>query len=559
MKTGEDAKIVTWAVNDKTGFQRKTISNIARDYEAKHPGWKVVGGINADQYYTKYGTGITSDGSDYFYPQPYYPMIADYEKWFAVTATPANNGHIVGFTNDGSIDQLLYYNAGWNYNENNPDKAKLAGLVVRIDNEKFIIENINEAPKANQSSLYTPYYQGTNIPTMNVTGSHLFVVEDAELAYMSNSVTYTYKPNNNKNAFFGKGIITSQNTSVTLNQGDFAIDTTNPDLLAALKVGKKLVVQFEFQGPLNEVESGIGFHFIMRKDNVDQPMVGSYNTSLYPRTMFGRKADGTITFVTVDGRQESKGMYGIDVQEGNAILKHYGVVEAYQLDGGGSVTMIVRDGDKFVTVNSPSDGSDRQVLSALFMVVKVPKVTESITIYHDKLSFNVTNLDANIEELHIKLNNEIKQVINGKVEFTNLLPNTEYDYQYFIKKNDKLIGSVMINQVQTAKRSPTVNSVSFIKGEKGVEIELDIFDPDKAITRKSIAVNDVSQLLNQNTVTFMIDDFNFENIIIYFSYDINDGQGRKDITITNFKVYCNLVTYMENIKNILKERVRVYE
>ncbi len=63
-------------------------------------------------------------------------------------------------------------------------------------------------------------------------------------------------------------------------------------------------------------------------------------------------------------------MYGTNQFEGCAVLKYLGVVEAYQMDGGGSVTMIVRRNNDFMVVNSPSDGRPRSVLSALLFVVR---------------------------------------------------------------------------------------------------------------------------------------------------------------------------------------------
>lgn len=559
MKTHQEAKVVTWAANNGSGFVRKTIANLARDYEVNHPGWKVIGGINADQYYTKYGEALGVDGSDYFYPQPYYPMIADYEKWFAMTATPSSSGNIVGFTNDGSADQLIYYNAALNYGNDKPDKAKIKGLYLTVDGQKFLIENVNKVPNANESSLYSPYYVGSLFPNLSVTGTNLFIVEKADLAYMSNSVTYTYKQGNNKDAFFGKGEISAIGTNASLKQGQFAIDTKNPEILNALSVGKYIIVQYEFEGPLNEVEAGIGFHFTMRVDNVDRPMSGSYNTQLYPRTMFGRKADGTIVFVTVDGRQASAGMNGVDVQEGNAILKHYGVVEAYQVDGGGSVTMIIRDGDSFKTVNSPSDGADRSVLSALFLVVKDPDIRETVETIANKLKFNVTTSDESIKEIYVKLNEETKQVSNGSVEFTNLSPNTEYSFQYLYKKDAEVIPSIIYKKFMTAKRTPELRFVIFNQAGSSIDIKLDLYDPDKAITRKSMDINDETHFLNQNTLTIPLTTLNFDQMVVYLSYDLNDGKGRQDVTMNDFKISCNLVAYMENIKNILKEKVKVYE
>ena len=65
MKTdGVTSKLVTWAVQkDNTSLKRADIIAAAKDYEAKHPGWIVTGGINADQYFFKYGNKLGVDGS----------------------------------------------------------------------------------------------------------------------------------------------------------------------------------------------------------------------------------------------------------------------------------------------------------------------------------------------------------------------------------------------------------------------------------------------------------------------------------------------------------------
>lgn len=560
MASDENSKLVTWAASDSynAGFSRKTVANIAKDYEEKHPGWKVVGGMNADQYYTKYGEALGADGSDYFYPQPYYPMIADYEKWFSITATPRGNGNIVGITNDGSIDQLHYFNAGWNNTAAN--KAPISGLYLTIKGEteeKFLINKVNDNPGANESSLYSPYFTGSKIPDVEVSGSNLFVVEDAELAYMSNSTTYTYKQGNNENAFFGKGKVSKLATSATLKRGQFAINTNNQDLINALSVDDDIVVQYEFEGLLNTVESGIGFHTIMRMDGVDRTSTATYNTSLYPRAMLGRKADGTLSLVTVDGRQAGAGMNGVNMNESNAILKHYGVVEAYQLDGGGSVTMIIRDGNDFKTVNSPSDGSDRSVLNALLFVVKSPDIEEDLDIYEDKFTINVEINDPSVTKLFVKMGEDTKEVINGKVEFTDLTPNTEYNYEYWTYKDDVFVQTVLGGKINTAKRMPNVEYINIVNDDNGLIIEVNINDPDGASLRQNISFNGQSKLITKKQVEFPgVFDLNLETLSISISYDLNDGNGRQDVVFNDLKIRMNLVVYMMSTISKTKESVK---
>jgi exopolysaccharide biosynthesis protein len=70
----------------------------------------------------------------------------------------------------------------------------------------------------------------------------------------------------------------------------------------------------------------------------------------HPRTALGVRADGTLLLLTVDGRQPDQSV-GMSLLELTALLRELGAVDAINLDGGGSTTMVV--GGR--TVNRPSD------------------------------------------------------------------------------------------------------------------------------------------------------------------------------------------------------------
>ncbi len=98
-----------------------------------------------------------------------------------------------------------------------------------------------------------------------------------------------------------------------------------------------------------------------------------------PRTAIGVKADGTIVMMVIDGRQSKNNMYGADSREMASIMKYYGCVDAYNLDGGGSSTMVIRDGDRFVVTNSPSDGRERTDGNCILVVVKDAEYENEVT------------------------------------------------------------------------------------------------------------------------------------------------------------------------------------
>jgi exopolysaccharide biosynthesis protein len=67
----------------------------------------------------------------------------------------------------------------------------------------------------------------------------------------------------------------------------------------------------------------------------------SANSGYNPRTAIGQRADGTVIFLCVDGRQA--GSLGATYADLINIMVEYGAVNACNLDGGASTTMMYRD------------------------------------------------------------------------------------------------------------------------------------------------------------------------------------------------------------------------
>lgn len=75
-----------------------------------------------------------------------------------------------------------------------------------------------------------------------------------------------------------------------------------------------------------------------------------------PRTVIGNYKDNQLLILVIDGRDE-KGSSGATLEELQAKLFNLGVQDAYNLDGGGSSSLIVNG----KVVNKPSDGQLRPV------------------------------------------------------------------------------------------------------------------------------------------------------------------------------------------------------
>jgi exopolysaccharide biosynthesis protein len=88
------------------------------------------------------------------------------------------------------------------------------------------------------------------------------------------------------------------------------------------------------------------------------------DTGRNPRTIAGVRADGTVLFITIDGRRPAWSV-GATLREAARTARALGAADAVELDSGGSTTMTVGAG----VVNVPSDaGGERPVANGLFVL-----------------------------------------------------------------------------------------------------------------------------------------------------------------------------------------------
>jgi hypothetical protein len=142
------------------------------------------------------------------------------------------------------------------------------------------------------------------------------------------------------------------------------------DFLRALQPGDRLTIRIDLQGDgaaqwRTVQEAVAGGPWLIRNGKIVAPeeMPGGFNLQTFierrhPRTAVGRTANGEILWITVDGRQPHS--QGASLSELAQIMARYGAVDAINLDGGGSTTLVVRN----LVVNSPSDGVERPVSNA---------------------------------------------------------------------------------------------------------------------------------------------------------------------------------------------------
>jgi len=81
-----------------------------------------------------------------------------------------------------------------------------------------------------------------------------------------------------------------------------------------------------------------------------------------PRTGIGIDKNGNIIMAVVDGRQKGYSI-GLSLKEFARFMHSLGCIDAMNLDGGGSTTMVIDDS----LINRPSDGQERELNGAIII------------------------------------------------------------------------------------------------------------------------------------------------------------------------------------------------
>ncbi|MFD9006240.1 phosphodiester glycosidase family protein [Streptomyces sp. NPDC059582] len=138
------------------------------------------------------------------------------------------------------------------------------------------------------------------------------------------------------------------------------------DALAALVPGEAVAVTYRPRADFGDVAVAVGGGQVLVSNGVVQRFTDGDTVTATSRTSVGFSADGrTMYLVAIDGKQTNS--RGMDLNELGAFMKGLGATNALNMDGGGSTTMAARLPGENTTglINSPSDGSERQVANGL--------------------------------------------------------------------------------------------------------------------------------------------------------------------------------------------------
>lgn len=164
---------------------------------------------------------------------------------------------------------------------------------------------------------------------------------------------------------------TAMSRGLTLRPGQISVQATGqdvPPLLELLALGcvQRTDIVTDPTGaavPMTPSTFVVnGRYQLLRGGKVVAPAGSTGFLGRNPRTIAGTTSDGKLALITIDGRSRTSA--GVTMREAAEVAKSLGLVEALNLDGGGSTVMSIAGHAS----NKPSDGAERSVGDALVYV-----------------------------------------------------------------------------------------------------------------------------------------------------------------------------------------------
>ena len=384
----DETRMFVYSIGSENGldFSTANVKSIVEAFERENPHWKAVAAINGDFFDIE--TKITSS-----YGEPEFPMIQLGDVYKANVIPSATGRGLVGTDADGN---MIYYTVGATYLQ------KRYGTPLSF-NVSYTIQLLGEH---RNNPIYT-YSAWADTPPMSKRMA--FLTPDSQSLDLSGTTVYVVKCDTYRRAhvgingadlgtksYFIEGEIIdiregAENESAP--EGCILFYTPNPELFKELNIGKYIKCQRLPSGEWADVENAIGFkQQILAEGNIllkncygKNNKTGAFDTTLwtedvydYPycwkhRTAIGFREDGTPILLVVE-KSIAEGEYnhlGASYYEIGEQLKALGCVNGFLLDGGGSSTMLIRDGEGNLVTAFKGEGSNgRHVANAVILAVR---------------------------------------------------------------------------------------------------------------------------------------------------------------------------------------------
>ena len=438
LKKENDVRIVTWTKQKADNWAASTTREAAIEWEKYHPGWVVVAGTNGD-FFSNSGANTKEPTTNYMQEGDMFR--SEYSK------LPRS---VIGFKKDGS------------YIVGEPKLTENMLLHIYAEDgsvlEKIPISGYNTAATSDGITLYTKdcadTYDLTGYTVCEGTYTICRVANTKNKSvFVKGEMNISRAGNAEEKPCMTREELKEDGTTKTTIVREFYIATKNQEVVNKLKSGVKVKCQYDFVGEWQNVENSVGYihQMLQNGTSLNQCSTDSFIYTDHPRTFIGFKEDGTPVLMVIDGRGSStnpvkKGNYGVSLFEGAEIMKLAGCVNAYNLDGGGSSTLIARnENGGFDVINRPSDyGYERSTGNAIFLVMRDPAV-ETVSGRSSASTISIkrktTDYAKSVTDIKVTVNGKTYEMKSDEVIATGLLENTVYDVNVEYKLNGELCKS----------------------------------------------------------------------------------------------------------------------
>ncbi len=409
----EQAKFFVYSAesDDKMGYGLKNTLEIAKDFEKANPEYQVIAAVNGDFFNTATG-------------EPESPMIQNGDMLKSYILNDMIGRGMVGINDTtgkavyhtiGSAYKTSAYGTDFNYNG--------AYQVQVLGEDKTKVEASYETSLANAPTSSVISFTTSDYGNGAYEGKTVYVVELEK--YRKDTGSHNKKVNTNS-YYYAYGKITeviSGTNAMKPEAGKAYIAVENNTQAPKLVVGAYVKCQKVLKGAWEGVSNAIGFKQQLLANNtiIFENMYSRYHHSLVggsnsgyseqadyycdcgssktetekwtedlydypmcwkPRTAIGFKANGDCVLMTLDKSNEDG--WGATYVEIASQLKALGCFNGFLLDGGGSSTMVIRQGEELVTVFKGEEGlngNGRVVANAVILAIpkEAPLNTADIT------------------------------------------------------------------------------------------------------------------------------------------------------------------------------------
>lgn len=446
IKGDDDVFLTTWSYLDNNGnLVNRDVLSLARDFNLKNPNYEVIAGVNGD-YFT---TGSTINANMIFGSRLL--KSNNHDKYLAI-----------------ELNEVGQYES--------TQKTISLGESYKL----YIYEPITNALKA------VVNLQNINDSSIEVGQTGVFYNYDAisKASGLHYSFDLTGKTNtNNQFYFFGQNPI-EKNSAIETTQTKLSVlskDVHVNELLqnAYIKVQKE-VKQVEESHTLLGVDSQIIQNQTIKALSEIGGQSASNNESRHPRTGIGFDELNRPILFTIDGRQAGFSQ-GVNLREFAKVMSAHGVVNGFNLDGGGSTQAILKDGNDFKILNQPSEGGPtnyRTVSNAVFFVKPKTKAVVSTTLINESLTIQLPSTEF---EVYI---NGIKQTVTS----SSLTTQVDSKIDTTISVVDPLNQMSVYNEVIFAYYvkqiiQPVITKTEHELNQNQVSVLVYFEDPDRLIDR----------------------------------------------------------------------------